>query len=119
MKFLWGLLVGAFLGAICTMWFINRKLERQQAMQQVAEEISRLPQGFMGFLDRFSSDSLFQIEHITFPLSGLPAYADSATIAEGNFKYYPEDWVMHRSFKDDGTFIREFQVAGDAMVIES
>lgn len=103
------------------MWFINRKIENQQVdatEQQLLEGESELPADFASFLDRFSKDSLYQMAHISFPLSGLPAYADSMTVAESNFKYYPEDWVMHKPFSGQNNFEQNFQIAGEGLVIE-
>lgn len=53
---------------------------------------------FIAFYDRFLSDSLFQIEHIQFPLEGIPDNADSADVADGNFRWERETWKMHRKF---------------------
>ena len=53
---------------------------------------------FIAFYDRFLSDSLFQVEHIQFPLEGIPDNADSADVADGNFRWERENWKMHRKF---------------------
>lgn len=57
-----------------------------------------LPEGFADFYQRFHTDSLFQMEHIVFPLEGLPDHADSTTIANNDFRWHPEDWTMQRAF---------------------
>ena len=103
------------------MWFINRKIEKQQVNpteQHALEGDLALPEDFVTFLDRFSTDSLYQMAHISFPLSGLPAYADSMTVAENNYKYYPADWVMHKPFSGQNNFEQGFQIAGEGLVIE-
>ena len=33
---------------------------------------SRLPEDFVAFYERFLQDSLYQMEHINFPLEGIP-----------------------------------------------
>ncbi len=56
------------------------------------------PESFVDFYQRFHRDSLFQIEHIIFPLEGLPDDADSLTIALGSFRWKRENWQMQRPF---------------------
>lgn len=53
---------------------------------------------FEAFYERFHQDSIYQIEHIVFPLEGLPREADSLTIAEGKFRWHKADWRMHQRF---------------------
>ncbi len=81
------------------------------------EGLTSLPE-FNAFYEQFHSDSLFQMEHIIFPLEGLPANADSLTFAEDNFRWQKEDWLMHRSLEDGAGFSRDFQVLGDQIVVE-
>ncbi len=57
-----------------------------------------LPAGFADFYQKFHSDSLFQVEHIVFPLEGLPNNADSATVASKTFRWTPETWLMQKQF---------------------
>ncbi len=117
MKFLWGLLVGAFLGAIGTMWYVKNNMD-----QSVAEPIAvdnELPDDFSVFYEAFHKDSIYQINHVLFPLQGLPAYADSITMAEGTYRFEKADWTMHKEFQDaDGQFKREFKILGDGFIVE-
>jgi hypothetical protein len=53
---------------------------------------------FYAFYQRFHSDSLFQINHIIFPLKGLPRDADSAMVAEGSYFWDRDSWAMHKPF---------------------
>jgi len=57
-----------------------------------------LPDGFADFYQKFHSDSMFQVEHIVFPLEGLPNNADSTTVADKTFRWTPETWRMQRQF---------------------
>lgn len=61
-------------------------------------ETAPLPEGFSEFYQKFHSDSLYQVEHIVFPLEGLPNNADSATVAAKDFHWMPETWRMQRPF---------------------
>jgi len=116
-KFLWGLLVGAFLGGIVTMWYIKGQLQNTPAPDTYVS--NDIPQDFLNFYEKFHQDSLYQMEHIIFPLQGLPAYADSATIAEKSFRFQKEDWVLHKRFDDqDGQFNRSFNKLSEGMMVE-
>ena len=57
---------------------------------------------FEAFYQRFHADSLFQMEHIAFPLAGLPTHADS--LEDGKSFFWQEDnWVLHRAFDNSLT----------------
>ena len=72
------------------------------------EAQSSVPESFWPFYEKFHNDSIFQIEHIVFPLQGLPAQLDS-TIDIDNYKWSKSQWQIHRSYDDmEGTFHREF-----------
>ena len=116
-KFFWGLIIGAFLGGIITMWYIKGQL--QNAASQEITVNNEVPAGFLNFYEKFHKDSLYQIEHVVFPLQGLPAYADSATFANKSFRFEKDDWVMHKSFNDqDGQFVRSFNKLGEGLMVE-
>ncbi len=70
--------------------------------EETAEIAAELPDGAYGdfpeFYQRFMTDSLFQIEHITFPLQGLPSDAKSNDFSNEDFRWQKENWVMHRAF---------------------
>lgn len=74
---------------------------------------------FEEFYQNFQIDEAYQLEHINFPLEGLPANADAETIATQDFQWQAEDWVMQRPFDfSDGKFKRELVTFGDDLVVE-
>lgn len=78
-----------------------------------------LPKGFTAFYQAFHSDSLYQMQHIVFPLQGLPDNADSLTLATDNFHWQEDDWIFQRSMDFEmSEFKREFEPVNDMMVIE-
>lgn len=119
--------IGFLAGVIVTSIFFTMKLRQmtnnaegsiEDAEAYVADE--GMPSGFLAFYQRFHEDSLFQLEHIIFPLPGIPAEADSATLAQDNFRWQKENWVLHRPIEDAGTqFARNFNKISDEMVIEN
>lgn len=56
-----------------------------------------LPEGFAEFYQHFHSDSVYQVEHIVFPLAGLPDQADSALVSGGRFYWQAENWKMQKA----------------------
>ena len=58
---------------------------------------TELPEDFMQFYRTFHSDSLFQINHISFPLEGLPSYADPEELKGQNYYWSKQDWVFQKS----------------------
>lgn len=74
---------------------------------------------FMKFYMQFHTDSAYQMEHILFPVDGLPPNADSTTIAEKKFKWTPEDWTLHQLLNNsEGAFKQEYLSVDDNTVIE-
>ena len=81
-------------------------------------EVMEDPNNFLDFYQKFHTDSAFQMEHIVFPLEGVPSVTDP--VYDGKSKYYwqKEDWLLHRPI-DTGTgeFRREFDI-GDILITE-
>jgi hypothetical protein len=64
---------------------------------------------FTAFYDRFGTDTAYQMQHIVFPLEGMPALRDSADVIPMDFKWQRDQWIPHKSYDDmNGTFAREF-----------
>ena len=76
---------------------------------------------FNQFYEKFLQDSLFQIQHINFPMEGIP---DNAVAYRGdslqNFRWTAENWRMHRPIDFEKTkFVQNFQTLGDELIIEN
>ncbi|MEL6862910.1 MAG: hypothetical protein AAFP19_00765 [Bacteroidota bacterium] len=120
MKFI----LGFISGVACSMlifWLLERQVAPSPETDAPIAQTNTAnnPQDFDVFFERFHTDSLYQIEHVLFPLQGLPPDVDSITLAEGRFYWQKSDWRMHRPFDDmDGTFIRELIPFGDDIMLE-
>ncbi len=77
----------------------DRTSETKSTTSVTANEAQSVPADFLVFYTQFHSDSMYQMSHIDFPLDGVPEYADSLTLAEGNFKWKRDDWKMHRNLE--------------------
>jgi hypothetical protein len=78
-----------------------------------------LPPDFEEFYRVFHQDSLYQIEHIRFPLKGLPDYAGEEAVTGDGFHWEKEAWKMHRPMDPQiSDFTRQLEVVEDFMVIE-
>lgn len=68
-----------------------------------------LPPDFLKFHMRFHQDSVFQIEHIAFPLPGIPNMAyDLSQDSIANFHWTPEEWIMHKPFNYSEDYSRKY-----------
>ena len=73
---------------------------------------------FEGFYKRFHQDSLYQIEHIVFPLEGIPSNIDSS-INQASFRWQKEEWKMHHAFDNaNSEYQIEFVPISDKLIIE-
>lgn len=59
--------------------------------------IKEIPQDFMQFYKSFHGDSLYQVDHISFPLEGLPSYAKKEELEDGKFYWSKDKWRFQRS----------------------
>jgi len=98
-----------------TLWILLIMIITLSCKNKTAETSNQLvndelPESFLEFYDRFHKDSLFQMQHIVFPLEGRRP--DSSQIVQWN----KEDWVIHRPFKDLGIYKREVFSLNDIVI---
>ncbi len=82
-------------------------------------EMVDLPTDFTDFYEQFLRDSAYQMAHISFPLEGLPSYADSTTVTDHSFRWTQDTWVLHQPFDvDNREFERTFRVISEQLIEE-
>ena len=87
----------------------NTSIENAEESTSKEETVKQLPDDFLTFYDRFGKDSMFQIEHIMFPLDGERALEDGEKSADTSVKWRKEDWKFQKTFDDmGGSFKQEF-----------
>ena len=73
---------------------------------------------FNDFYERFGKDSVYQMQHIVFPLEGIRPLKDRLDVPDPNFKWQENTWVIHGAFDDlNGQFNREF-ISMKGIVVE-
>jgi len=77
-----------------------------------------LPVDFQVFYELFHRDSSYQMEHIVFPLQGLPDYANTETWEGKPFVWREEDWEIHRPWKGSEDFRQEWAIQAEGMIRE-
>lgn len=125
MKFFAGFMTGVVVTLLGVLFWLKKDVAPADAVANETYEEGAMdasggmPADFNEFLERFHTDSVYQLAHITFPLEGFPANADSAVLSSNQFRWQAADWVMHRPFNDmDGQFERKFVPMGSEFVIE-
>ena len=85
-----------------------------------AAQLTEMPSDFVAFYENFHSDSIFQIEHIQWPLDGMRAIEIDSVRHMMETEWQPSEWLMHKpvdfssgQFKRemvwlDSTFVTEF-----------
>jgi hypothetical protein len=75
---------------------------------------------FNQFYDKFMQDSLFQVQHIQFPMEGLPDNAAGYERDLPDFRWTAENWRMHRPIDfQKSKFVQNFETLGDELIIEN
>jgi hypothetical protein len=90
----------------------------QQEQAGTAAVNDTLPSDFVYFFDRFHADSAYQVDHISFPLEGLPN-SSGDTLANSSERYYwqKEGWQLHRPFTDPSQqFEQWFEILNDRVI---
>jgi hypothetical protein len=97
--------------------FTNCKRKGESLLKEQPNEI---PTDFAQFYEKFHSDSVYQMSHIQFPLDGYPTNADSVSIADKNFHWTADTWVMHtmKAF-NDSLYTRTLEVPLAGIVNET
>ena len=83
---------------------------------QEAEE--GLPADFEKFYLAFHEDTVFQLEHISFPLSGSPSMLDTIIVTDIPYFWEKDSWDFHTSYDPSSNFDRTFEVHSKDMISE-
>lgn len=75
-------------------------------------QFEQLPESFKAFYIKFHEDSLFQMEHIVFPLEGLPDHADPEDVQVNPFYYTIDQWILHKLFDPKSNTIVYLELGG-------
>ena len=82
-------------------------------------ETQNLPEDFRSFYNQFHTDSIFQIQHITFPLDGVEKANDGPGDILVTIKWQQNNWELHKPFNDhNGTFDRSYTIVGPIIIEE-
>ena len=107
-----------YLLPVCFLCLIACNNQQQENTDDAIGDVE-LPNGFSEFYQRFHSDSTFQMDHIIFPLEGVPDNADKETIDAGEFRWQRKDWsLMHPVDYQMSEYQRQFIPLTDEMVVE-
>lgn len=77
--------------------------------QNQEEAKTEIPADFVEFYELFHTDTIYQVDHIQFPLEGMPALTPGSDLEGFKFWWERIGWKMHKPFNDNGgTFHRNF-----------
>lgn len=95
----------------------DQQLEEQELAAET-DEVIEVPDDFKSFYRQFHQDTAFQIAHISFPLEGIPANADTLA-SRDQFRWQKNSWKWHRPIDPDLTgYEQHWQVITKEMVVE-
>lgn len=104
-----------FTVAVVAIFFAACKKKTSPATSEMAE----MPEAFRTFYDKFHADTVFQRNHIQFPLQGLPTDVDSATLADKDFYFTADIWKYHQPVDfSKGEYTQSVQALSDRMIVE-
>ncbi len=79
-----------------------------------------LPNDFIRFYKTFHTDSLYQMQHIVWPLRGVPTITDPSVSIDSleRFHWRPQDWTMHKLMEKSDEFSVRYDMPSDDVVTE-
>ena len=81
-----------------------------QIVEESESEVVELDEDFIEFYMQFHEDSLFQLDHVAFPLKNYESELEG-------MHWQREDWKMHHPFSDEaGMFNRDYTVLGKIVI---
>jgi hypothetical protein len=113
------LLIRIFLGLILLMLVACKGRNEAPNSTVQAEQSEPLPADFDAFYQKFHSDSLFQMEHIAWPLAGRKGTLGDSTQVSVAHTWSRDTWLMHRNTGlNPDEFLQKFFPIGEVIVIE-
>ena len=107
-----------FLFSCLTSCKTDTKMDSGEAQSE--REVFVPDKSFAPFYDRFHSDSVYQLEHINFPLQGMPQRIDSTSLATRDFFWEKESWVIQHDFDEKATgFTKTINTISPEMIEET
>ena len=91
-----------------------------QADSVASSAQTQLPADFNTFYEKFHTDSLYQIAHISWPLQGDKSeQIDSTHYQKKEIAWQQNTWLMHHPVDyGSGDFKRQIEMLGDGLLIE-
>lgn len=82
-------------------------------------DFESLPEDFKSFYLKFHSDSSFQMNHLSFPLAGLPDYADPEFIGNEPYYWSADQWVIQKAdFLNSKEYVLSYFSLGGVLIEE-
>lgn len=91
---------------------------KKKIQVQAPSVVQQIDPSFNDFYFKFHADSIFQFEHIHFPLEGLPDFADSTYFTGKKYYYTPAKWRMHKPYLIEKGWNRNVSTQLEGVVVE-
>ena len=96
----------------------NQKIQDENKIE-ADTSLSQLPQDFMEFYNRFHRDSVYQMNHISFPLEGAISAPETKNDSMIPYRWRKDKWQLHHEFDSyNNIFTRKFYIFNDDLIIE-
>lgn len=112
--------INILLAIVLSLTFIQCKNNSESKNVSTSDiSLKELPEEFNIFFEKFHSDSIFQMEHIAFPLNGMTNALPNNPDTMIPYKWQINEWKLHREFDNyENIFTRDFYLFDENTVIE-
>jgi len=116
------IVIGLFSTLSCNEFFSKSSKKESESEETILAELAQrgLPNDFIQFYKTFHTDSLYQMQHIVWPLRGVPTITDPNVTIDSleRFHWRPRDWKMHKLMEKSAEFSVRYDMPSDDVVTE-
>lgn len=102
------------------LFFACKQTSPTPQAESVTTSDTQIPADFSDFYEKFHTDSMYQMTHISWPLQGDKSeQIDSTHYQKKEITWEQSNWRMHRPVDySSGDYKRQIQMLGDGLLIE-
>jgi len=101
---------------LLSLWSCDRKTSNSLT----AVSLEDTNKDFRTFFEKFHTDSLYQMAHLSSPVTGIPSMVEDESLLDGSYEWPRSEWKMHKAFNNIGDeYARNYVVANKSLIIEN
>ncbi len=94
--------------------------DRKTSNSLTAVPLEETTKDFRTFFEKFHTDSLYQLQHLSDPVTGIPAMVQDESLLDGSYVWPRDEWTIHKPFNNIGDeYERTYIVSNKNLITET